>query len=73
MRLNTRNSIALDNTNQPFRAQAPLVDQNSGRVGATPATSFPLMVKGKAWLGIKDPPAGEGQVGRIDSMPFALF
>ena len=26
-------------------------------------TSFPLMVKGKAWLGIKDPPAGEGQVG----------
>ena len=22
------------------------------------------MVKGKAWLGIKDPPAGEGQVGR---------
>ena len=21
------------------------------------------MVKGKAWLGIKDPPAGEGQVG----------
>ena len=27
-------------------------------------TSFPLMVKGKAWLGIKDPPAGEGQVGQ---------
>ena len=22
------------------------------------------MVKGKAWLGIKDPPAGEGQVGQ---------
>ena len=22
------------------------------------------MVKGKAWLGIKDPPAGEGQVDR---------
>ena len=27
-------------------------------------TSFPFMVKGKAWLGIKDPPAGEGQVGQ---------
>ena len=27
-------------------------------------TSFPLMVKGKAWSGIKDPPAGEGQVGQ---------
>ena len=27
-------------------------------------TSFPLMVKGKAWLGVKDPPAGEGQVGQ---------
>ena len=27
-------------------------------------TSFPLMVKGKAWIGIKDPPAGEGQVGQ---------
>ena len=26
-------------------------------------TSFPLMVKGKAWFRIKDPPAGEGQVG----------
>ena len=26
--------------------------------------SFPLMVKGKAWSGIKDPPAGEGQVGQ---------
>ena len=26
-------------------------------------TSFPL-IKGKAWLGIKDPPAGEGQVGQ---------
>ena len=23
-----------------------------------------LNVKGKAWLGIKDPPAGEGQVGQ---------
>ena len=22
------------------------------------------MVKGKAWIGIKDPPAGEGQVGQ---------
>ena len=27
-------------------------------------TTFPLMVKGKTWLGIKDPPAGEGQVGQ---------
>ena len=27
-------------------------------------TSFPLMVKGKAWLGVKDPPAGEGQEGQ---------
>ena len=27
-------------------------------------TSFPLMVKGKAWAGVKDPPAGEGQVGQ---------
>ena len=25
-------------------------------------TSFPFMVKGKAWLGIKDPPVGEEQV-----------
>ena len=39
-------------------------------------TSFPLMVKGKAWLGIKDPPAGEGQVGqnstagRLHPLPF---
>ena len=28
-------------------------------------TSFLLMVKGKAWFRIKDPPAGEGQVGQI--------
>ena len=27
-------------------------------------TSFPFMVKGKAWLGIKDPPVGEEQVGQ---------
>ena len=32
---------------------------------AQSATSFPLMVKGKAWFRIKDPPAGEGQVGLI--------
>ena len=25
--------------------------------------SFPLMVKGKAWLGIKNPPVWEEQVG----------
>ena len=30
-----------------------------------PATSFPLMVKGKAWFRIKDPPVGEGQLGHI--------
>ena len=41
-------------------------------------TSFPLMVKGKAWLGIKDPPAGEGQVGQkqhrraVTSFPFMV-
>ena len=39
-------------------------------------TSFPFMVKGKAWLRIKDPPAGEGQVGqnstagRLYPLPF---
>ena len=36
------------------------------------------MVKGKAWLGIKDPPAGEGQVGQkqhcraVTSFPFMV-
>ena len=25
---------------------------------------LPLMVKGKAWEWVKDPPAGEGQVGQ---------
>ena len=27
-------------------------------------TSFPFMVKGKAWLGIKDPPVGEDKWGK---------
>ena len=38
--------------------------ERSGSEHRRAVTSFPLMVKGKAWLGIKDPPAGEGQVGQ---------
>ena len=44
--------------------------QNSGRVGASPATSLPLMVKGKAWLGIKGPlPLGRDRWGINLSLP----
>ena len=42
---------------------APPTLERSGSEHRRAVTSFPLMVKGKAWLGIKDPPAGEGQVG----------
>ena len=37
--------------------------ERSGSEHRRAVTSFPLMVKGKAWFRIKDPPAGEGQVG----------
>ena len=43
---------------------APPTLERSGSEHQRAVTSFPLMVKGKAWLGIKDPPAGEGQVGQ---------
>ena len=43
---------------------APPTLERSGSEHRRAVTSFPLMVKGKAWLGIKDPPAGEGQVGQ---------
>ena len=32
-------------SSQPFRAQAPLADQNSGRAIASPATSLALMLR----------------------------
>ena len=38
--------------------------ERSGSEHRRAVTSFPLMVKGKAWFRIKDPPAGEGQVGQ---------
>ena len=43
---------------------APPTIKRSGSEHRRAVTSFPLMVKGKAWLGIKDPPAGEGQEGQ---------
>ena len=43
---------------------APPTLERSGSEHRRAVTSFPLMVKGKAWVGIKDPPAGEGQVGQ---------
>ena len=43
---------------------APPTLERSGSEHRRAVTSFPLMVKGKAWLGIKDPPAGEGQEGQ---------
>ena len=43
---------------------APPTLERSGSEHRRAVTSFPLMVKGKAWSGIKDPPAGEGQVGQ---------
>jgi len=46
-------------------AQAPLADQNPGGAIAEPATSLALMVRARAWKWVKDPPAGEGQVGQI--------
>ena len=39
--------------------------ERSGSEHRRAVTSFLLMVKGKAWFRIKDPPAGEGQVGQI--------
>ncbi len=42
----------------------PRQPERSGSEHRRAVTSFPLMVKGKAWSGIKDPPAGEGQVGQ---------
>ena len=50
-------------SSQPFRAQAPLADQNSGRAIASPATSFPFLEKGKAWMGIKAPLFARGGQG----------
>ena len=47
---------------------APPTLERSGSEHRRAVTSFPLMVKGKAWLGIKDPPAGEGQVGQKKSL-----
>ena len=43
---------------------APPTLERSGSEHRRAVTSFPLMVKGKAWLGVKDLPAGEGQVGQ---------
>ena len=47
---------------EPSLAKRDGVDRKRQHCRAV--TSFPLMVKGKAWLGVKDPPAGEGQVGQ---------
>ena len=40
-------------SSQPFRAQAPLADQNSGGAIAEPATSF--LLRRKAWLEVELP------------------
>ena len=37
---------------------APPTLERSGSEHQRAVTSCPLMVKGKAWLGVKDPPAG---------------
>ena len=42
---------------------APPTLKRSGSEHRRAVTSFPLMVKGKAWFRIKDPPSREGQVG----------
>ena len=46
---------------QGFDAPPPL--ERSGSEHRRAVTSFPLMVKGKAWFRIKDPPSREGQEG----------
>ena len=47
------------------KAQALLADQNLGGAIAEPTTSLALLERARAWKWVKDPPAGEGQVGQI--------
>ena len=63
---NNRNSVASSIIGSPLGQRLRCRYQNSMGAIADIATSFPLMVKGKAWLGIKDPLfAREGQESRI--------
>ena len=45
VRRQTLATLLRKHSSQPFRAQAPLADQNSGRAIASPATSLALMLR----------------------------